>query len=435
MSALKKLIALLLLALFSTTAFAISNAQVFTYAAANYPSLFSGNPTSGQYQQYNYQYYPASKNYLAVDKTGMIHILGPHTGSVITPIGSVASLADTITAWEATQPRRQMGGSIQRDAHNLTATVTTLVDQGTGAGLYWPKGITTDGTNLYVADTYNHKILKIVIATGESTTLAGSGTYGYADGIGTAATFSDPYGITTDSVNLYVADTSNNKIRKIVIATGEVTTLAGSGALVNADGIGTTAQFYLPGGITTDGANLYVTDSGDGRIRKVVIGTGEVTTLAGSGAAGMADGTGTAASFTSPRGITTDGANLYVTDTYNHKIRKIEIITGAVTTLAGSGAAGAADGTGTAASFNFPFDITTDGINLYVADGYNGLIRKIVIATGEVTSLIGSDKGSVNGVGQAVVFTSPGITTDGTSLYVADRVNNNWIKNIFRKIQ
>ena len=102
-----------------------------------------------------------------------------------------------------------------------------------------------------------------------------------------------------------------------------------------------------------------------------------VTTLAGTVDNGSANGTGTSASFNYPFGITTDGTNLYVADSFNHLIRKIVISTGVVTTVAGTGSSGYANGTGTSASFNYPSGITTDGTNLYVADQVNHLIRKI----------------------------------------------------------
>jgi len=129
-------------------------------------------------------------------------------------------------------------------------------------------------------------------------------------------------GITTDGTNLYVADTSNHRIRKIVIDNGTVTTLAGSSS-GNIDATGTSASFSYPTGITTDGTNLYVSDQSNQWIRKIVISTGVVTTLAGS-SWGFKDSTGTSASFISPWGITTDGTNLYVADDGNHRIRKIE---------------------------------------------------------------------------------------------------------------
>ena len=156
-----------------------------------------------------------------------------------------------------------------------------------------------------------------------------------------------------------------------------VTTFAGQSDNDSTDGTGTAARFYSPIGITTDGENLYVADTGNNRIRKIVIDNGTVTTLAGSSQGYTDNAIGTSASFNGPRGITTDGENLYVVDYGNHLIRKIVISTGAVTTLAGTGSSGSANGTGTSASFYRPWGITTDGTNLYVADTYNHLIRKI----------------------------------------------------------
>jgi sugar lactone lactonase YvrE len=301
---------------------------------------------------------------------------------------------------------------------------------GTSAKFYYPRGITTDGTNLYVADQNNHKIRKIVITTGVVTILAGStsGTpndsKGNTDDTGTSARFDLPTGITTDGTNLYVTDTDNHRIRKIVISTGVVTTLAGSSS-GNTDATGTSAQFSNPIGITTDGTNLYVADKGNHRIRKIVISTGVVTTLAGSSSGSTNHNTGTSASFNTPLGITTDGTNLYVADYGNDRIRKIVISTGVVTTLAGS-SSGNTDATGTSASFNNPVGITTDGTNLYVADKDNHRIRKIVISTGVVTTLAGSSSGSTNhNTGTSARFNAPqGITTDGTNLYVSDNGNH-----------
>jgi hypothetical protein len=240
----------------------------------------------------------------------------------------------------------------------------------------------TDGTNGTTDNFFTPANVTLNLGfTGTVTTLAGTaGVSGSTDGIGAAARFYYPEGITTDNTNLYVADSNNGTIRKVVIATGTVTTLAGTaGVTGSANGTGAAAEFTSPEDITTDGANLYVADTWNNTIRKVVITTRAVTTLAGTaGVFGSTDGTGAAAWFNRPRGITTDGTNLYVADTFNHTIRKVVIATGAVTTFAGTaGLTGSTDGMGAAARFYFPVGITTDGTNLYVADMENNTIRVV----------------------------------------------------------
>jgi len=303
-----------------------------------------------------------------------------------------------------------------------TGEVTTMVGQMN----FGSSGLTTDGTNLYVADSGT--IRKIVIATGEATIVAGAaGQTGNTDGIGTAARFSAASGLVFAGGNMYIVDSENNNIRKMVVATTEVTTLAGS-AVKSIDGAGTVARFNNPADVTTDGANLYIVDSNNFTIRKIVIATGVVSTLAGTaGQFGSSDGIGAAARFNFSHGITTDGTNLYVADSGNGTIRKIVIATGAVTTLAGTAQqVGSTDGIGTAARFNSLTGITTDNVNLYVADNGNETIRKIVTATGEVSTLAGTEgqSGATDGTGAAARFNRPlAITTDGTNLYVGESVS------------
>jgi len=160
---------------------------------------------------------------------------------------------------------------------------------------------------------------------GVVTTLAGDGTPGFSNGIGTVAQFALPEGITSNGTSLYVADTGNNRIRQINIATRAVTTLAGNSTPAFLDGIGDAARFTLPRGIASDGINVYVADTGNNRIRQINIATGAVTTLAGDGTEAFFDGIGMAARFALPRGITSDGTALYVADTGNYRIRKIQL--------------------------------------------------------------------------------------------------------------
>lgn len=339
-------------------------------------------------------------------------------------------------------PSHSMGGAIQGKPLSLSQAVSTysgplpgspvngFVNGNSGdARFNLPLGITTDSVSLFIADAGNNSIRKIDLSTGTVTTIAGNGSAGATDGQGGSATFNWPHGITNDGNSLYVADQDNSTIRKVEIATGVVTTLAGSAGITgSSNGTGTAARFNRPSGITADGISLYVADSENAVIRKIIIATGEVSTLAGtSGLLGWADGTGSSASFWWPSGITTDGANLYITDDGNHLIRKVIIATGEVTTLAGNrGTAGSADGTGAAATFSTPRGITTDGRYLYVADSGN-TIRKIVIETGEVTTVAGSagSSGFTDGKSNAARFSNPeGITTDGASLFISDRDNN-----------
>ena len=208
----------------------------------------------------------------------------------------------------------------------------------------------------------------------EVSTLAGS-TVGFRDGLGTTAQFNFPSGVALDAGgNVYVADFSNNLIRKIT-PEGLVSSLAGSTEGFR-DGSGTSAQFNSPIGVAVDAAgNVYVADSFNNRIRKITP-EGLVSTLAGS-TVGFRDGAGTSAQFSYPIGVEVDAAgNVYVADYGNHLIRKITP-EGLVSTLAGS-TVGFRDGSGTSAQFNGPTGVAVDAEgNVYVADESNHLIRRI----------------------------------------------------------
>jgi sugar lactone lactonase YvrE len=218
-------------------------------------------------------------------------------------------------------------------------------------------------------------------------------------------------------------------------------TFAGTAGVVgSSDGAGAAASFNFPVGIATDGAgNVYVADTNNGTIRKIT-SAGVVTTLAGTGGnVGSADGTGAAASFSSPRGVAVDRAgNVYVADTYNHTIRKITPGGVASTLAETAGNVGSADGKGAAASFKFPVGVATDGAgNVYVADTDNDTIRKIT-PVGVETTLTGTagKAGNANGTGAEASFDSPGgVATDSTgNIYVADTVNNTIRKISLREV-
>ena len=256
---------------------------------------------------------------------------------------------------------------------------------GTTASFNWPAGLVFDATNncLYVADKENDRIRKISLTgTYAVTTLAGSGASSTLDGYGTAATFKKPTGIAIDpaGIYLYVTDRTGNKIRRITISSAQVLTIAGSGTASTVDNAtGTLATFKDPTGIAVDANFIYISDFAGSKIRKIALTSPyAVTTFAGSGVVSSLDGTGIAATFDTPFGITLDGAgNLFVTE-WGNKIRKITPA-GIVTTIAGSGTQSSLDGNGTAATFDGPANMIinpTTGVG-YVSEWTGDRIRKI----------------------------------------------------------
>ncbi|MDE2432882.1 MAG: hypothetical protein KGN37_08530 [Burkholderiales bacterium] len=347
---------------------------------------------------------------IAADSDGNVYVVESYNNTIrkITPAGDVSTLAGTY--------------GVQGIADG----------SGSAARFNFPLGIATDTVgNVYVADTFNNTIRKITPA-GVVSTLAGIAGVAYSgDGIGTSATFNNPAAVATDNLgDVYVADSRNHTIRKIT-PSGLVSTLAGrASAQGSADGSGSAARFTYPMGIATDSTgNVYVADSGNNTIR-MITPAGVVSTLAGTaGVQGSADGNRAAASFNAPRHIATDSlGNVYVADSGNNTIRMITPA-GVVSTLAGTaGAQGSADGNGAAASFFNPYGTTTDRAgNVYVADYSNRTIRKITSA-GVVSTFAGTAgvQGSADGTGGTASFSGPGhIATDSVgNVYVADSAND-----------
>jgi sugar lactone lactonase YvrE len=323
---------------------------------------------------------------------------------------------------------KKIGKKSRKMKRQVGGQVATAVTVGTFAvGLTSPSGgaIHPNG-NMYVANTGNHTIQEIT-PTGVVSLYAGKpGTVGIVNGAKlNEATFRSPTDIAIDgSGNMYIADSGNHVIRKID-SSGAVNTFAGTGVAAHTDstGNGGTARFNNPNGICIDFAkqNLYVADTGNNRIRKIVIPpsgnvSGAVTTVAGSGTAGSANGSGTNASFSGPKGITiTSSGTLYVADTANDIIREITP-GGIVATLAGKANTPPyytqiADGIGDAARFNNPIGICIDSNEiLYIGDSANNRIRKIT-PDGSVSTFSG------NGT-----TTAPGIdTSSGTPTFNAPK--------------
>ena len=318
-------------------------------------------------------------------------------------------------------------------ASGTAGTTASATDQATtpakNALLRKPRGVCIDRNNvMYIADTGNHTIRRVVSSI--VTNLAGNITPAFRDGTGSGADFSSPEGIVVDSTatNLYIADTGNHRIRKIVIATGVVTTVAGTGVAGFADGAGNAARFSSPKNldITADGT-IYVADFGnkkiriisptgvvstptwgnlvcaplciqadtnnniyvgssDGNIYKVNLLFGQLSIYTGQGRLGFLDGNSSTALFNGAAGfmISTNG-KLYVADTGNNRVRVVDT-DGSTTTLAGTGATGYVDTspsvTAATSQFNAPNDVAIDSAgNLYVIDTGNSCIRQITIAS------------------------------------------------------
>ncbi|HMD61991.1 MAG TPA: immunoglobulin domain-containing protein, partial [Opitutaceae bacterium] len=353
---------------------------------------------------------------VAVDSGGNVYVADQADDAIrkITPSGAVTTFAGVLG----------MPGSAD----------------GTGAAARFrsPAAVATDASgNLFVTDTGNGTIRKIVLSTGAVTTIAGTaGVTGNTDGTGPAAQFNSPQGLCADgSGNLYVADQINNSIRKVVVSSGAVTTYANtSGVAGSIDGAPASARFKSPTGISVDGSGtVFVADTGNNTIRKIP-SSGNTSTLAGTaGQRGSTDATGAAARFYVPAGVAADSSgNVYVSDQGNNTIRKITS-SGAVTTFSGvATVVGFVDGTGTAAQFYLPAGMAADsGGNVYVADSGNNTVRKLTPAA-VVTTLAGTPgSGNSDGTGPAAQFNLPsGVAVDGSgNVYVAD-LNNYTIRKI-----
>ncbi len=371
---------------------------------------------------------------ISSDAPGLTSFVFPITGIVLAPPavttlaatangagnatlnGTVNPLGSTTAAWFQWSLTGQfdgvdvstLAGSSPGDAEGL----------GAAAKFNEPYGLAGDAVgNIFVADTKNHRIRRIA-PDGTVSTFAGTGTAGFADGPGASAKFNEPTSVVFgNGGTLFVSDSQNHRIRAITPA-GEVRTYSGFlGEAGFTDGVAAAARFSTPWGVAIDSAGaLYVTDRGNHRIRKVAT-DGSVTTLAGTGVAGTANGAAAVAQFSQPIGIAVDAAGfVYVTETTSHAIRKLtpdgvtSIFTGA------AGTPGFVNGTAAAARFSNPIGLAVDGGgSIFVADKGNHSIRKITSTIGlggaitlNVTTFAGVGvAGTVNGLKNVARFDNP----------------------------
>jgi sugar lactone lactonase YvrE len=332
---------------------------------------------------------------------------------------------------------------------NASGMITTIVGTGTrgfsgddglatAAQLNGPNGINIDPLgNLYISETLGQHIRK-VDTTGTITTFAGGGLPQLGDGgPATAAQFDPTSGVAFDaSGNLYIADFNNNRVRKVDRLTGIISTFAGNGTTGSTGdgGQATAAQLNGPFAIAFDSTgNLYIADSTGRRVRKVDT-AGVVTSFAGTGVSGSAGDGGPASSaqINNPQGLAIDSfGNLYISEFGGHRVRKVSLATGIITSVAGIGVTGFAgdSGAATAARLNSPQGLAVDpsGV-LYIADVGNNRIRKVA-TTGIITTFAGAGSTSFSGDGGLAVMAelnspqSLAIDSSGT-LYIADVANN-----------
>jgi sugar lactone lactonase YvrE len=322
--------------------------------------------------------------------------------------GSASNIAD-LTVIPGTIYISDSENNRIRPVNTVTGTISTLAGNGTGgftgdgglatgAELKIPYGVAVDSSgNTYIADSQNNRVRK-VSTTGTITTVAGSGFAGSGGDGGSAlsALLNNPTGAAVDAAgNLYIADQHNNKIR-VVNTLGVISTFAGTGSVGNGGdgGPASAAALYYPTSVALDGlGNLYIADTNNQRIRKVNISTGIITTVAGSGSVGYgcAAGVATAVGLHNPYGVAADGGgNIYIADTYLQCIRKVA--SGNITTVAGNGLASFSGdgGPATSAALNYPTGVAVDGIgNIYIADLVNSRVRMITPG-GIITTLAGT---------------------------------------------
>jgi len=302
-------------------------------------------------------------------------------------------------------------------ASAMAQDLSAGVQSQTGPRLDFPAGLATDGRAIYVANSRNNTVEAIDATTKSLRIVAGKlFQEGSNDGVGDAARFNSPDGMTINGQNLYLCDTNNSDVRQITVS-GMVTTVAGTANIGGTeDGTGSAAHFNLPTQIATDGTSLYVADSGNSAIRRITLADFKVKTIAGqAGTSGKTEGGPNKSLFSGPRGVAVDKKAIYVADTGNDIIRKIDINTLETSTIAGTGEEGDKDGPALQAQFNNPGAICTDGAFLYILDADNHSIRKMDLNANTVTKVT-----LVNGhIGSGCALTS-----DGKQLYFSDTTEN-----------
>jgi sugar lactone lactonase YvrE len=345
----------------------------------------------------------------------------------------------------------------QTPAITLAPVITTIAGNGTAgsggdggpatsAAINGPSATAIDAAgNIYIADAYSSRVRKIDI-TGTISTIVGNGICNFSGdgGPATSAMVCQPYGVAVDNAgNVYIADTYNYRIRKIN-SSGIISTIAGNGtATFSGDGgPSVSAAVNAPSGVTVDAAgNIYIADAGNYRVRKIN-SSGIISTVAGNGSAGFSGDGGPAvkASFSTTYSVAVDPAgNIYISDIYNTRIRKVNTA-GIVSTIGGNGSYGFSGdgGPATNAQISNPYGITVDAAGeVYIADTYNNRVR-FINTSGIMSTIAGTGVGGFSGDGgaptSAQLFDPYGVTVDAKgNVYVAD-INNQRVRKLQQSI-
>ena len=307
------------------------------------------------------------------------------------------------------------------------------------AGLVDPSGVATDRKgNIYVADQNNNRIRK-VNAAGVISTIAGTGAFGYSGdgGLADTAKLSGPTGVAVDKYgNIFIADEFNNVVRKIDTS-GIMSTVAGNGTqgFSGDSALAIHAEMWSPADVAVDTfGNLYIVDQDNNRVRKVDT-LGIMTTLAGTGVAGFNGDTIAAntAQLNFPEGIAVDkNGDVYIADLYNNRVRKVDVASGIITTVAGNGIGGYSGDDSMALNaeiYNASAVAVDDSGDIYISDFYNNRIRKVRAATGIITTIAGNGTGGYSGddslATNGEIFRPQGVAVDSSgSVFIADFDNH-----------
>ncbi len=328
---------------------------------------------------------------------------------------------------------------------NLTQVAGTGAGGFTGDGgpaasasLSFPSDVAVDAQgNLFIADSHNQRVRRVDATTGIITTVAGSGQRGYSGdgGPATSASFDFPDAVAVDARgNLFIWDNDNHRIRRVDVVTGIVTTVAGNGTYgYSGDGGPATSASIFATGVAVDSqGNLFISDPFNERVRRIDAVTGIITTVAGNGTFGYSGdgGPATSASLEHPYDVAVDAQdNLLIADTYHQRIRRVDAVTQIITTVAGNGQRGYSGdgGPATSASLAGPLSVAVDGLgSLFIADSGNSRIRRVDAVTGIISTVAGGGNGGDGVAATSAILASPfGVAPDSSgNVFIVERGNS-----------